>query len=108
MTMTNNNPYKLCVAPMMGHTDMHFRYLLRLISKKTMLYTEMVATKTAIHGNRKKILSYSPEEKTLALQVGGSNKDELSNQVRDGKPTKPVFLLFCQGIHINFKIIWCL
>ena len=42
------------------------------------LYTEMVATKSAIHGDRKKILSYSPEEKPLALQVGGSNKDELS------------------------------
>ena len=43
-----------------------------------MLYTEMVATKSAILGDRKKILSYSPDEKPLALQVGGSNKDELS------------------------------
>ena len=38
----------------------------------------MVATKSAIHGDRKKILSYSPEEKPLALQVGGSNKEELA------------------------------
>jgi len=43
-----------------------------------LLYTEMVATKSAIHGDRKKILSYSPEEKPLALQVGGSNKEELA------------------------------
>ena len=43
-----------------------------------MLYTEMVATKSAIYGDRKKILSYSPEEKPLALQVGGSDKQELS------------------------------
>ena len=43
-----------------------------------MLYSEMVATKSAIHGDRKKILSFSPEEKPLALQVGGSNKEELS------------------------------
>ena len=63
---------------MMDCTDRHERYFLRLLSKNVMLYTEMVATKTAIHGNRKKILSYSPEEKPLALQVGGSNKDELS------------------------------
>ena len=42
-----------------------------------MLYTEMVATKSAIHG-MKKILSFSPEEKPLALQVGGSDKKELS------------------------------
>jgi tRNA-dihydrouridine synthase A len=48
------------------------------MSKNVLLYTEMVATKSAIHGDRKKILSYSPEEKPLALQVGGSNKDELS------------------------------
>ena len=37
----------------------------------------MVATKSAIHGDRKKILSFSPEEKPLALQVGGSDKKEL-------------------------------
>ena len=43
-----------------------------------MLYTEMVATKSAIHGDRNKILSFSPEEKPLALQVGGSNKEELA------------------------------
>ncbi len=43
-----------------------------------MLYTEMVATKSAIHGDRNKILSFSPEEKPLALQVGGSDKDELA------------------------------
>ena len=43
-----------------------------------MLYSEMVATKSAIHGDRKKILSYSPEEKPLALQVGGSDKAELA------------------------------
>ena len=63
---------------MMDCTDRHDRFFLRLMSKNVLLYTEMVATKSAIHGNRKKILSYSPEERPLALQVGGSNKDELS------------------------------
>ena len=63
---------------MMDCTDRHDRFFLRLMSKNVMLYTEMVATKSAIHGDRKKILSYSPEEKPLALQVGGSNKEELS------------------------------
>jgi len=69
---------KISVAPMMDCTDRHDRFFLRLMSKNVMLYTEMVATKSAIHGDRKKILSYSPEEKPLALQVGGSNKEELS------------------------------
>ena len=62
----------------MDCTDRHDRFFLRLMSKNVMLYTEMVATKSAIHGDRKKILSYSPEEKPLALQVGGSDKNELS------------------------------
>ena len=62
----------------MDCTDRHDRFFLRLMSKNVMLYTEMVATKSAIHGDRKKILSYSPEEKPLALQVGGSNKKELA------------------------------
>ncbi len=66
------------VAPMMDCTDRHDRFFLRLISKNVMLYSEMVATKSALHGDRKKILGYSPEEKPLALQVGGSNKEELA------------------------------
>ena len=66
------------VAPMMDCTDRHDRYFLRLMSKNVMLYTEMVATKSAIHGDKKKILGFSPEEKPLALQVGGSDKKELS------------------------------
>ncbi len=69
---------KVSVAPMMDCTDRHDRFFLRLISKNVMLYSEMVATKSAIHGDRHKILSFSPEEKPLALQVGGSDKKELS------------------------------
>jgi len=69
---------KISVAPMMDCTDRHDRYFLRLMSKNVMLYSEMVATKSAIHGDRKKILSFSPEEKPLALQVGGSDKKELA------------------------------
>jgi len=65
------------VAPMMDCTDRHERFFLRLISKNVMLYTEMVATKSAIHGDRKKILGFNDIEKPLALQVGGSNQKEL-------------------------------
>ena len=69
---------KVSVAPMMDCTDRHDRFFLRLISKNVMLYSEMVATKTILFGDRKKILAFSPEEKPLALQVGGSDKKELS------------------------------
>jgi len=68
----------ISVAPMMDCTDRHDRFFLRLMSKNVMLYSEMVATKSALHGDRKKILGYSPEEKPLALQVGGSDKKELA------------------------------
>ena len=70
---------------MMDCTDRHDRFFLRLMSKNVMLYTEMVATKSAIYGDRKKILSFSPEEKPLALQVGGSNKDELAEVAKIGE-----------------------
>ena len=63
---------------MMDCTDRHERYFLRLLSKNVMLYSEMVATKSAIHGDREKILGFNPVEKPLALQVGGSDKEELS------------------------------
>ena len=63
---------------MMDCTDRHGRYFLRLLSKNVMLYTEMIATKSAIHGDRKKILSFNEIERPLGLQVGGSDKKELS------------------------------
>ena len=63
---------------MMDCTDRHERYFLRLLSKNVMLYSEMVATKSAIHGDRNKILGFNKIEKPLALQVGGSDKNELS------------------------------
>ncbi len=69
---------RVSVAPMMDCTDRHDRFFLRLMSKNVMLYSEMIATKSALHGDRKKILAYSPEEKPLALQVGGSDKKELA------------------------------
>ncbi len=78
MEMTKSINRKIAVAPMMDCTDRHDRYFLRLISKNVMLYSEMVATKSAIHGDRKKILGFRPEEKPVALQVGGSEKKDLS------------------------------
>ena len=62
----------------MDCTDRHDRFFLRLISKNVMLYSEMVATKSAIYGDREKILGFRDEEKPVALQVGGSDKKELS------------------------------
>ncbi len=72
---------------MMDCTDRHERYFLRLLSKNVMLYTEMVATKSAIHGDRKKILGFNEIEKPLALQVGGSDKKELAEVCKIAEQT---------------------
>lgn len=69
---------KFCVAPMMTHTDRHFRYFLRLISKHTMLYTEMITTGALLHGNAKKHLAFDAFEHPVGIQLGGSNPSELA------------------------------
>ncbi len=66
------------IAPMMAWTDRHARYFLRLISKDTMLYTEMVTTGALLHGDRQGLLRYHPEEQPIVLQLGGSQPDELA------------------------------
>ncbi|MGB6976935.1 MAG: tRNA dihydrouridine(20/20a) synthase DusA [Gammaproteobacteria bacterium] len=67
----------LSVAPMMDYTDRHCRYFLRLLSRKIRLYTEMVTTQAILRGNRQKILGYDAAEHPLALQLGGSEPDQL-------------------------------
>ena len=63
--------HKLCVAPMMQYTDMHDRYLLRLISKHAFLYTEMVTTNSLVFGDAYHQLNYNNEEHPVAIQFGG-------------------------------------
>ena len=66
------------VAPMMDCTDRHDRYFLRLISKNVKLYTEMIVANAIIRGDRDLLLKFNPLEKPLALQIGGSNPEELA------------------------------
>ena len=65
--------HKFCVAPMMQYTDMHDRYLLRLISKRVFLYTEMIATGSLIYGKCYDQLEFNDEEHPVGIQLGGSN-----------------------------------
>ena len=69
--------HKFCVAPMMQYTDMHDRYLLRLISKNIFLYTEMIATGSLIHGKCFDQLLFNNEEHPVGIQLGGSNVKDL-------------------------------
>lgn len=73
------------VAPMMAYTDRHFRYLLRLISKKTLLYTEMLTAAAIIHGDQPYLLDFSCEEHPLALQLGGADPKQLASAAKIGE-----------------------
>lgn len=68
---------KLSIAPMMDHTDRHCRYFLRLITRRTLLYTEMITSTAILRGDRDRLLGYSQHEHPLALQLGGSDPAEL-------------------------------
>ncbi|MCY7296540.1 tRNA dihydrouridine(20/20a) synthase DusA [Alteromonas sp. a30] len=65
------------VAPMLDWTDRHCRYFLRLLSRNALLYTEMVTTGAIIHG-KGDFLGYNQEEHPVALQLGGSQPDEMA------------------------------
>jgi len=72
----------LSVAPMMDWTDRHCRVFHRLMSRRALLYTEMVTAPAIIHGDRRRLLDYDPAEHPLALQLGGSDPAELEAATR--------------------------
>lgn len=73
---------RLAVAPMMDWTDRHCRFLHRLIAPKTLLYTEMVTTGAVLRGDPLRHLEHDPAEHPLALQLGGSEPDDLARAAR--------------------------
>jgi tRNA-dihydrouridine synthase A len=75
--MSYSSMHKASIAPMMQYTDMHDRYLLRLISKKVFLYTEMVTTGAILYGKCFHQLDFNKEEHPVAIQLGGSDVNDL-------------------------------
>lgn len=76
---------KFSIAPMLAMTDRHERYFLRLISKHILLYSEMVTTKALIHADPDRFLSFNQEEHPVALQLGGSEPEELVHGAKLGE-----------------------
>lgn len=70
--------WPVSVAPMMEWSDRHYRFLMRQITRHTLLYTEMKTTGAVIHGDREKIIGFSATEKPLALQLGGDDPAEMA------------------------------
>jgi len=76
---------RLCVAPMMDYTDRHCRYLLRLLSPRALLYTEMVTAQALAYGDTERLLGFDAFEHPLALQIGGSDPALLAQAARLGE-----------------------
>ena len=69
---------------MMEWTDRHCRYFLRLMSRRTFLYTEMITAEAVLYGNRERVLGFSPQEHPVGLQLGGSDPVKLAAAARIG------------------------
>src|SRR5580692_8288270 len=75
---SNLSGFKFSVAPMMEWTDRHCRYFHRLMTRRALLYTEMITTAAVLHGDRARLLRYDAQEHPLAVQLGGSDPAALA------------------------------
>jgi len=77
-------PHRLSVAPMMDWTDRHCRAFHRALTKRALLYTEMVTAEAVLHGDRERLLGFDDMEHPVALQLGGSEPQKLAEAARIG------------------------
>jgi tRNA-dihydrouridine synthase A len=75
----------ISAAPMMGRTDRHCRYFLRGFSARMLLYTEMIPAAELVRGECARLLEFDPEEHPVALQLGGSDPQQLATAARTGE-----------------------
>jgi tRNA-dihydrouridine synthase A len=75
---SNGLDHRFCIAPMMDWSDRHCRYFWRLLTRRALVYTEMVTTGALIHGDRQRFLHFDEREHPVALQLGGSDPGELA------------------------------
>ena len=79
----NSTNYTLCIAPMMSMTNRHYRFMIRHITKKTRLYSEMITCGALLHNpNAEQFLEFNTNEHPLALQLGGNQPSELAQCAR--------------------------
>ena len=77
-------PWRVSVAPMIDWTDRHCRFFHRLITQRTLLYTEMVNAGAIVYGGTDRHLRFNAEEHPVALQLGGSEPERLAQAARLG------------------------
>jgi tRNA-dihydrouridine synthase A len=73
---------KFAIAPMMEWTDRHCRFFHRLLTRRALIYTEMITTGAVLHGDRARLLAYDAAEHPVALQLGGSDPQALAQCAR--------------------------
>ncbi|BCH24587.1 tRNA dihydrouridine(20/20a) synthase DusA [Mesorhizobium sp. L-8-3] len=83
--MSSYSDLRLAVAPMMDWTDRHCRFFHRQLTRRALLYTEMVVADAVIHGDRERLLGFDAVEHPVALQLGGSDPKKLAEAARIGK-----------------------
>jgi tRNA-dihydrouridine synthase A len=76
---------KFSIAPMMEWTDRHCRFFHRLLTRRALIYTEMLTTGAILRGDRERLLGFDPSEHTVALQLGGSDPQALVQSARIGQ-----------------------
>jgi tRNA-dihydrouridine synthase A len=73
---------RFSIAPMMDWTDRHCRFFHRLLTRRALLYTEMITIGAVLHGDRSRLLAYDPAEHQVALQLGGCEPRQLAECAR--------------------------
>lgn len=81
----DRNQHRFCVAPMMEWTDRHCRFLHRILTRRALLYTEMVTAAAVVHGDRERLIGFHPAERPVALQLGGAEPDLLARAASHGE-----------------------
>jgi tRNA-dihydrouridine synthase A len=76
---------RFCVAPMMDWTDRHCRFFHRLMTRRALLYTEMLTTGAVLHGDRARLMGFDAFEQPVALQLGGCDPQALARAARIGE-----------------------
>ena len=74
--------YRFSVAPMMEWTDRHCRFFHRLLTRRALIYTEMITTGAVLHGDRARLMAFSAAEHPVALQLGGCDPQALARCAR--------------------------
>lgn len=74
--------HRFCIAPMMDWTDTHCRVLHRLLTRRALLYTEMVTAQAVVHGEPARLLRFDPSEHPVGVQLGGADPAQLGRAAR--------------------------